>query len=147
MTRLMAFGMALSPDKGIIAAAAMRGGIDRLKAGISRSGARTAYVKNAGIEVSAQELALAEAHSRLTLARTEIHTSDAARVDSVIQEGLKILTSVDVAGDQALAELRYRRRGLAVSLGAILLVVVALALKIRQLDRQSLASPESRIGH
>ena len=134
-------------DKGAVGAGAMRAGIERLKAGIARSGARTAYVRNAGIEVSGQELALAEAHSHLTLARTEMHTSDAARVDSVIQEGLKIVAIVDVAGDQAVAELRYRRRGLAASLGAILLVVVALGLKIRQLDRRSLATFESRIGH
>jgi len=35
-----------------------------------------------------------------------------------------------------LADLAYRRRGLALSLGAILLVVVALALKVRQIDRR-----------
>jgi hypothetical protein len=30
----------------------------------------------------------------------------------------------------------YRRRGLAVSLGAILLVVIALGLKVREIDRR-----------
>ena len=69
------------------------------------------------------------------LARTEVHTSDPERVAPVIADGLKIVAGVDSAGDRGTAELRYRRRGLAVSLGAILLVVVALALKIRRLYR------------
>jgi hypothetical protein len=46
------------------------------------------------------------------------------------------VADVDRAGEEAAAELAYRRRGLAVSLGAILLFVAALALKIRQLERR-----------
>jgi hypothetical protein len=38
-----------------------------------------------------------------------------------------------------LAELGYRRAGLAISLAAILMVVVGLALKIRQIDRRQAA--------
>jgi hypothetical protein len=122
-------------DKGAVAADAMRRDIDHLKGAIERTGALVAHVKNAGMEVSAQELALAEARSHLTLARTEIHAADAARVDAVIQDGMKIVTAADAAGQRAVGELKFRRTGLAVSLGAILLVVVALALKIRQIDR------------
>jgi hypothetical protein len=44
---------------------------------------------------------------------------------------------VDQAADTAAAELRFRRRGLAASLAAILLVVVALGFKIRQLERRA----------
>jgi hypothetical protein len=44
------------------------------------------------------------------------------------------VTDVDRAGERAVAELAYRRRGLALSLAAILMVVVALWLKIRQID-------------
>ena len=123
-------------DKGAIAADGMRSGIERLKAGIDRSAGLVARVGNAGIEVSAQELAIREARSRLTLARTEMHTSDATRVEPVVQEGLKIVADVEAAGERGVAELRFRRRGLAVSLAAILLVVVALGLKIRQIDRR-----------
>ena len=124
-------------DKGAVAADAMRAGIDRLRAGIDRSSALIAGVTNAGIETSAQELALGEARTRVTLARTEMHTFDAAKVQPVIVDGLKIVAGVDAAGQQGVAELRYRRRGLAISLGAILLVVVALGLKIRELDRRA----------
>jgi predicted CXXCH cytochrome family protein len=123
-------------DKGLAAAASMRGDIDRLKAALARSGATVAALANAGMEMSAQELAIGTARTRLTLARTEMHTFDAARVTPIVAEGLSTLASVDKAGQSASAELRFRRRGLAVSLAAILLVVVALALKIRQLERR-----------
>jgi cytochrome c3-like protein len=124
-------------DKGAAGAAAMRQGIDRLKTAIDGSNAVVARVGNAGIEVSSEELALAEARSQLTLARTEVHAFNPAGVDAVIEAGLKIVGEVDRAGQAGISELAYRRRGLAVSLGAILLFVVALALKIRRMERTS----------
>jgi len=122
-------------DKGAVAADAMRGGIERLKTALDRSGALVARLRNAGIETGAEELALGEARVHLTLARTEMHTFDPGHVEPVIAEGLKTVANVESAGARGVAELQYRRRGLALSLGAILLVVVALAMKIRQLDR------------
>jgi predicted CXXCH cytochrome family protein len=123
-------------DKGGAGADAMRGGIDRLKSGIDGSSALIARVKNAGIEVTDNELALVEARSHLTLARTEMHASNPAKVDAVVQDGMKILTGVNQGGERATQELRFRRTGLAISLGAILLVVVAIGLKVRQIDRR-----------
>ena len=80
-----------------------------------------------------QSLALREAGNHLTLARTEMHAFDPKAVDTVLQEGLGITTKVDAQGRAALTEVSYRKKGLAVSLAAILLVVVALSLKIRTL--------------
>ena len=123
-------------DKGAAAAGGMRGGIERLKDEIDRSGALLARLKNAGIEVSDQQLALREAASKLTLARTEMHRFDPERVTPILADGLKIVSSVDRVGQSGTAELRFRRRGLFVSLGAILIFVVALGLKVRQIDRR-----------
>jgi len=131
---------ASSDDKGGAAAGRMRGSIERLKTAISASGGLINRIRNAGIEVTGEELALDEARSRLTLARTEIHAANPAAVDGVIDQGLAILIGVDEAGRRGEAELRYRRRGLAASLGAILLVVVALALKVRVIDRRIAAA-------
>jgi predicted CXXCH cytochrome family protein len=124
-------------DKGAVAADRMRSGLEGLKLGIGRSGELIARVGNAGIEVSNQELALTEARSRLTLARAEMHAANPPAVEAIIAEGTTMLAGVDRAGQNGVAELRFRRRGLAISLGAILLLVVALALKIRQIDRHS----------
>ena len=129
-------------DKGAAAAEAMRAAIDRLKGGIDRADAAIGRVRSAGMEVAAQEVALADARSRLTLARTEVHTFEPARVEPVVNDGLNIVVSVNLAGARVRAELQYRRRGLALSLAAILLVVVALALKIRQIERRQ-SGPKS----
>lgn len=124
-------------DKGAVAADGMRRGLEELKLGIGKSGELISRVGNAGIDVSNQELALTEARSRLTLARTEMHAANLPAVNAILAEGTTILTGVDRAGQDGVAELRFRRRGLAISLGAILLLVVALGLKVRQLDRRS----------
>ena len=114
----------------------MRAGIDGLKSRLDRSSALVADIRNAGMDVTSQELAMAEARTRLTLARTEMHASKVEGVDLVLTEGLKLVDDVDAAGQRSLAELSFRRRGLAVSLVAILLVVVGLVFKIRQIDRR-----------
>jgi poly-gamma-glutamate capsule biosynthesis protein CapA/YwtB (metallophosphatase superfamily) len=95
-----------------------------------------ARLRNAGIEVSDQELALREAATKLTLARTEMHSFEPTRFVPITADGVKIVATVDQAGQNGIAELNYRRRGLAVSLGAILLVVIALGLKVREIDRR-----------
>ena len=124
-------------DKGAAAAETMRTQFEQLRGNIERSTELLARVKNAGIEVSDQELALREASTKLTLARTEMHGFEPAVVTPIIAEGTKIVSGVDAAGQKGVAELQFRRRGLAISLGAILLLVVALGLKVRQLDRRS----------
>jgi predicted CXXCH cytochrome family protein len=124
-------------DKGAAAAETMRAEFEQLGTSIKQSQSLIGRVQNAGIEVSDQELALREAATKLTLARTEMHGFDPTLVAPIIADGTKIVASVDAAGQKGVAELRFRRRGLAISLGAILLLVVALWLKIRQIDRRA----------
>jgi predicted CXXCH cytochrome family protein len=121
-------------DKGAAAAETMRTQIEQLKTGVEQSSALIASVRNAGIEVSNEELALREARTKLTLARTEMHAFEPTQVTPVIAEGMTIIKAVDEAGQRGVAELRFRRLGLALSLGAILLVVVGLAWKVKQID-------------
>jgi predicted CXXCH cytochrome family protein len=126
-------------DKGAAAAEAMHGQFEHLETGIRRSGALISRIKNAGIEVGDQELALREAGTKLTQARTEMHGFDPARVAPIVAEGTKIVADVDAAGQRGAAELRFRRRGLAISLGAILLFVIALGFKLRQIERRAIS--------
>lgn len=123
-------------DAGLAAASAMRTSIDELNATLDQTRRLVERARNAGMEMGDQELALNEARNYLTLARTEMHTFDPPTVTGVVYEGLALLAGVDEAGQDALAELRFRRIGLAVSLVLILLFVVALGLKVRQLDRR-----------
>lgn len=120
-------------DNGYKAAADMRAEIEKLKAAIDRSRALVATAENAGMAMDEQTLALREAGNHLTLARTEMHAFEPKAVTTVLQAGLDITAKVDSEGQAALDEVSFRKKGLAVSLGAILLVVVALSLKIRSL--------------
>lgn len=123
-------------DTGYEVAGQLREQIEGLKGALEAAEVLTARVHNAGMEVAEQELALAEARTRLTLARTEMHATDPDLVDPVIVEGHELVTSVEEAGAAQLDELEFRRVGLGISLAAILLVVIALYMKIKQLDRR-----------
>ena len=94
-------------------------------------------VENAGIDMADQALMLREASNHLTRARTEMHAFDPALVGTVVTEGLELTAKVDAAAQQGQREMSYRRTGLGISLVFIALVVVALRLKIRTLERST----------
>jgi predicted CXXCH cytochrome family protein len=123
-------------DPGAVGAARMHAALERLAHDIGASSTLIDRVKNSGMEVGDQEIALNEARTRLVLARTEVHAFNPESLDAVVNEGSKILEGVDRAGADALDELAYRRRGLFVSLALILIVVTALGLKVRDLARE-----------
>jgi predicted CXXCH cytochrome family protein len=120
-------------DPGFVAAGRMRTSVDALSKGIINSTALIARARNSGMEVGDQEMALHEAGTVLVLARTEMHAFNPDSLDAVVSGGNKIAATVNQGGIAALASLDYRRRGLFLSLAAILLFVVALGYKIRSL--------------
>jgi predicted CXXCH cytochrome family protein len=124
-------------DPGFVAAGRMREDFDRFRAELARTTELVERARVAGMEVSDEELALGEVRNRLVLARTEMHAFTPDTVAPIVSEGLEQLSAIERDGNEALAELAYRRRGLAVSLLAILLLVVALGMKIRQIDRRA----------
>jgi predicted CXXCH cytochrome family protein len=144
-------------DPGFVAANTMRASVDRLVHGIDENAALVARVKNAGMEVGDEELALTDVRTKLVLARTEMHAFDPATLDAVVNDGMKNLAGVTQGGNRALAELAYRRRGLFVSLVLILVFVGALGFKLRSLgttpphsfvhDHYSVGAGESPTGH
>ena len=89
-----------------------------------------------GMEVSRP---IFELKSKGTTASVEtralIHTFDTERLVKRAVEGKGIAGAALEAGRAALAELQYRRKGLAVSLVLVGLVLLGLFLKIRQVDR------------
>lgn len=120
-------------DPGFVGAEKMRASLDGFKHALDASSRLIGEARNAGMEVGDQELALNEARTKLVLARTEIHAFDPATLDRVVGDGKNILTGVDESGHRALGELVFRRRGLFISMAAILLLVVALWFKIKDL--------------
>ena len=127
-------------DKGFTAAAHMRTRIDQLIASIDKSNEILAVAERKGMEVSKPKFELKGASDALTHARVLIHSSSINEVDKVVTPGLEVAGKGYQAGLDALAELRFRRKGLAVSLIFILFLALLVYLKIRQLEtRQSIA--------
>ena len=77
---------------------------------------------------------LEEANQALILARDEVHTTDSGRVDAKTAESLVAIAAADQLAAAAEAELRYRRAGLFISLVVIATAMIALAIKIRQIE-------------
>jgi predicted CXXCH cytochrome family protein len=116
------------------AAETMHAALVKLDQEISRSDGILTQAAIAGVEVGQSKLALAEARDNLTKARVAIHSVRVETVDENIQAGLKVTEATWQAGLDAMAELRYRRMGLIVSLGIIVLVLISIALLIRRLE-------------
>jgi predicted CXXCH cytochrome family protein len=121
-------------DKGFAAAAHMRTRIDQLIASIDKSNEILSVAERKGMEVSKPKFDLKGATDALTHARVLIHSSSNIEVDKVIVPGLDVAGKGYQAGLDALAELSFRRKGLAVSLIFILFLALLVYLKIRQLE-------------
>ncbi|HSE25784.1 MAG TPA: cytochrome c3 family protein [Pyrinomonadaceae bacterium] len=125
-------------DKGFIAAGMMRSRINDLIASIDKSTSILNRAERAGMEVSKPKFELKNATDALTHARVMIHSSSPAEVEKIIGPGLEVSSKGYQAGLDALAERRFRRGGLAVSLVFILFLALLVYLKIRQIEsRQS----------
>ena len=122
---------------GAVAAVAMRHAIDTLSASFGVADSLLRSAEHAGMEVSQAEFDLRNARTALLQARTAVHAFQVDSVDLHVQEGLAITDTAIVRGDQALADLRFRRVGLGLSTGIIVLLIGSLVLKIWQLERRA----------
>ena len=128
-----------SGDKGFVAAGQMRSHIDELIASLGRSTEILDRAERAGMEVSKPKFELKGAIDALTHARVLIHSSSATEVDKVIGPGLEVSAKGYEAGTAALAERKFRRQGLAVSLVFILFLAGLVYLKLRQIEARQAA--------
>ena len=112
----------------------MRSRIDQLIASIDKSTQILNLAERKGMEVSKPKFDLKGATDALTHARVLIHSSSTAEVDKVVAPGLDVAAKGYQAGLDALAELSFRRKGLAVSLVFILFLALLVYLKIKQIE-------------
>jgi hypothetical protein len=124
----------LEGDKGYQPSADMHDELTKLAAAIQRSDDLLNRADRAGMEVGEAKLALREARDDLTIARVHVHAVKPDLLAADINAGIKITDTTWVAGQAAMAERSYRRKGLLVSLGTILLALVGLFLMIRKLE-------------
>jgi hypothetical protein len=121
-------------DAGFVAAGAIHSRLAELDSAIARSDDILGRAERSGMEVSEAKLAQAEGRDDLIKARVELHAADAAKVEPDIEAGLKVTEKTYQAGQNAMAELKYRRKGLLVSVATIVLVLIGLFLMIRKLE-------------
>ncbi|HUE82940.1 MAG TPA: cytochrome c3 family protein [Pyrinomonadaceae bacterium] len=121
-------------DKGFIAAASIRGKIDTLLASIDKASEILRRAEHSGMEVSRPKFELREAVDSATHARVLVHTSLPEEIEKVTGPGMNIAAKAYEQGEAALAELSFRRKGLAVSLVFIVFLVVLVYLKIREIE-------------
>ena len=93
--------------------------------------------ESSGMEVSEARTEQDQARDSLTKARVSIHSFQTELVEQDIQAGLKIAAKTQAEGQAALAERDRRRRGLGLSLGIILAVLLGLRLYIRQMENST----------
>lgn len=108
--------------------------IDSLEAARTKATTTLEEAENLGMEVSDAQFQLEDATNDLIQARTAIHSFSTDSVAARVHAGLTVTSQAQVRGRQALHEHLFRRQGLAVSVGLILILIAGLALKIRQLE-------------
>ncbi|UCF18146.1 MAG: cytochrome c3 family protein [Gemmatimonadota bacterium] len=128
-------GMCHAPtDAGGMAAAEMRSLVDSLKFAHAVADSLLSKAENAGMEVSQAQFELSGATTALINARTGVHSFAVDHVREAVDEGVEVALSAQARGRSALGDLRFRRLGLAVSVGIILILIAGLVFKIRQLE-------------
>jgi hypothetical protein len=113
-------------------------GMQRLAVESARAERTLLLAQRGGVEVRKGFLQLDKAVDSQIQLQVLVHTFTTATNSLFLQnrdQGLQVAQAVLAAGDSGLKEIAYRRKGLLVSLGIILCVLVALALKIRELSR------------
>ena len=122
--------------KGAQAAAAMYAELRKLRDDTAAAKAMLKVEAEAGMEVSRVQFELSHADEALTKARADVHLFDPAAVKKAVDGGIAVTRTAVSAATKIHAERQFRRKGLFGSLGLILLAIVALVVKIRDLDRR-----------
>jgi hypothetical protein len=121
-------------DAGHQAAAQIAQQLGHLDASVKNAAEILDRAESAGMEVSDALLEQDQARDSLTKSRVAIHSFDPARVQQDVNAGLQITAKTHQEGAGALKERDYRRKGLALSLLAIVVVVIGLRLYVRKIE-------------
>ncbi|HKK27883.1 MAG TPA: hypothetical protein VKB18_07360 [Gemmatimonadota bacterium] len=122
-------------DPGGRAALTMRSLIDSLRTRFEQADSILLAAEQAGMPVSQAQFELRQGRNALVQAHAATHSALVDSVRARVGEGLAIADSGVGRGRAAFAELKVRREGLAASTGGILVLIIGLLLKIRQVER------------
>jgi len=123
-------------SKGFVTAQAMREDIERLKTQLADAETVVTHATQLGMDTSEAEFELHDAQTKLTQARTYVHSFSAVAMQPVIEEGLQQARRSEAQGQHAIHEFHFRRQGLWITLVIIVLLVGGLWLKIHEVERK-----------
>ena len=121
-------------DPGGQTALAFRTAIDSLRTVTEEADALLLRAENAGMEVSQALFELNGAEDALIKVRATVHSFDIGAVNTEMEAGLEIAAEAQSRGQEALADLRFRRLGLVASVVIIVVLIVGLVMKIREIE-------------
>jgi hypothetical protein len=113
----------------------VREGLDRLAAAVAAADALLTQAEHAGMLVDEGRVSLREAREHQIHARVLVHAFAAKPFTDMLELGLASVRRAQSTGDEAMRELQFRRRGLAVATLVIAGFLVTLWLKIRRLPQ------------
>ena len=123
-------------DKGFEVARQMREMIDTLVVKINKAKEILYEAETKGMDVSDARYQMNDVPQILIKARTVIHTANLDEFKETINPGYEIISEVTRAGLEAIDEYYFRRWGLGASTLIITILVIALYLKIKQIERR-----------
>ena len=132
-----AAGCHSADDAGGRAARVMHALIDSLRTEFEGADSLLLAAEHAGMPVSQAQFELNRARNALVEARAVVHTANLDSIVSKIAEGREIAAAGRSRAEAAFAELDLRRTGLAISSAVILVLIIGLVLKIRQVERNT----------
>ena len=121
---------------GFVAAGRMRGSIEELKRAIDLAEARLRHAERLGMEVEDARYEFQGVGALLIKARTSVHHFAAGPILEGVEEGLDLCKKTEKTAADAVEEAETRRRHLIYPLAAISALILALALKLRQIERR-----------
>ena len=122
-------------DESGKAAAAIHDRLQQFESQVSRARKLLERAEQSGMDVAEAQVVLGQASDALTKARVRVHTARLARVNTELEAGSKSAATALSAGEAAMKERTFRRRVVLVPGLAILAVVFALGVYIRELER------------
>ena len=110
--------------------------IEGLSSRIDQAAAILTKAEHAGMEIGSPRFELIAAKESLIKARAETHLLQMEKIKAATDPGFIVAQKSFESGQDLLAELQFRRKGLAASLLVIGAVLVGLFFKIREVDRR-----------
>jgi predicted CXXCH cytochrome family protein len=123
-------------DKGFQAALLMKNMIDSLLKDAELANYYINEAEQKGMDVSDAKFESADIRKVLITSRTITHSSDTVEYINSINEGFKITSKAKITGEEAIKEYYFRRYGLGVSTFFIAVLISALYLKLKKIEKK-----------